>query len=996
MRGEIEAHRRELEVRLSELHEHAERAASALSVDALAREHTTDRVTDDPSGGLAGEVAALRAELGQVRDAAREHAGRNVEAGGVLDDLHRAVDDLRNEAAELQRRRATAQAQTHVLQRQLGDRTQEATHVREHALVLTHGLERVREDERGRAAALRQAEVSLRRLRASAADLGAGLERERVAHAQVAAALRSELEDQRRAQEAAAQQAQGQAADSFTQEAGLEQATITAREVGAEICDRLRGLERSVNGLGDGLRATVEHLGGPDRLPSAQTAPDDAPLRPDGPGSPEGRAAERRTVALERTARELIGTARQLRGEYEHQLASIERELGASLEREREAHARELDAVRERVEHLRREVGQADRALRTELAAEQRARCDAEQQLATERERARARERVRLELERALEVERQRAAEDRKAAAELSRALAQRVGSERQAHQELDRLRAELARDPREGPSPPEPGPGQVLSPASGPPAGDAPGGEGAAESPEAPRPDAPVEEGALKAPDSPGPRESPNSPEQRESPDSPEQREPPDSLGPRESAARGSAGPSAPSPGPHAEGGAAGPPTDVGVLPHTLSGTRSCTGPTGGVQSADTRHGDQRNGTWNGEISAARLGGAARSSVATQPFSPTSGARGTNAGAASVGEGAGTELADALTRAVQRLRDRADAQAVPPRGAHGGLRRPGEHAGGTGAPGSAPVLWPPSLAAPSRLEALRGRPRAAAPAQPTRHARPAVIPGAVEFSALSSPALRQTTCHPWLAVAIRRLAAGGNDALAGALLAELLPAQGLRCRRPLDFEIDIQGTGAFIVAADGHGRAEVVARAPQTEPASGLRVRGTPWQLAELIAGGSGRELSGLQVQGRRRVLRRLLRSRRLPVSMAELAAAGVCPWPGLLLAVLAQAVPVGWTQGENFTVAVAIRSETDQEPDSGGDAGSLRVCVRPTRGVEVLDGPPSAQASATLHVRERALFALLGGIAARGPAQALVTGDPQVVHRLLAWFHRAQGLVA
>ncbi len=950
MRMEIEAHRRELEARLSELHEQAERAASASSADALAGEHTASPVTDDPPGAPARELAALRAELEQARDAAHEHAGRTVEASSVLNDLHRGVDDLRNELSELERRRATVQAETHALQRQVGDRTEEATRASERARVLAHDLERVREDERGRAAALRQAEVSLRRLRASAADLGAGLEREREEHARVAAALRSELEDQRRVHEAARQDPGQSAGYPFTPGAGLAPAARAPREAGTEICERLRGLERSVGGLGDSLRETVEYLEARERLPWTHAVPDDARVRPGGAGSSEGRPAEQaRTFTLERTARELIGTARQLRWEYE-------RELGSGLEREREAHARELGALHERVEHLRRELGQDDRLLRTELAAEQRARSDAEQQLATERERARARERVHLELERALEVERQRAAEDRKAADEISRALAQRVGSERRAHEELDRLRALLARDPVHAAASRHPGSVPPDSPASGPPAGNAPPGP--------PADDAP-----------PGP--------------------PADDAPPRASAQ---------SPGPSlleipTEQAPPGASSD-GVAANTVSLAHSSTGATGGAQDAGMRPGGQSNGAWDGEISAARLG-AGHSSVATRPLTPpssTSGVRGANAGGASEGQGSppGTDLADALTRAVQRLRDRADAaQAAPGRGVHGGLRRPEDHAAGADGPRSAPASWPPSLRGPSRLEALRGRPHAAV-AAPTNPVPPAVIPGAVVLSAPSSFAFTHTTPQPWLADSIRHLAAGGQGALAGALLAELLPAQGLRCRRPLDFEIDVEGTGAFIVAANGRGRTEVVAGRPQSEATAALSLRGTPWQLAELIAGGSGRELPGVQVQGRRRVLRRLLRSRRLPLSLAELAVAGVCPWPGLLLAALARAVPGAWTHGEDFTVAFAIKADKNSATDDDANTVAAQARVLPAEAIEVVDGPPTAEPTATLHVHERALFDLLGGIVRGSPAQALVTGDPQAAHRLLAWFHRVQGLAA
>ncbi len=1040
MREQIEAHRNELAARLTELHEHAERTAVALSATAVAQPPAAGRDAQAAVSGdlapaeprrdgpdeLVSELAALRAELEQARDAAREQGGRSVQATGALDELHRAEDELRHELSELERRRATVEAQTHTLQRQLAERTQEATRAGEQARALAQGLERVREDERDRAGALRQAEVSLSRLRASAVDLGAGLEREREAHAQVAAPLHRELEEQRRTHEASAQEARRQASTlAVAQGSGVEQAAAVIRDVGAQLCERLRGLERSVDGFGDGLRAAVERRGPHDRQPLAPAEEDDPAEAPERLAGHERRAAgPERTAELERTARELIGTARRLRGAYDSELGTIQRDLEARLEHQREAHARELAVVRERVDRLRRELGQADRVLRTELAAEQRARHDAERQLVVERERARARERVRLELERALEVERERAGEERKAAVELTRALAQRVGSERRAHRELDRLRAELAREPLEAPSgsvepqggvpeahagqegdetlaephdvtagePDASACGEAPSPAPGPLAGEAPAREGTADVPGPPLPPPP-----SAAPPGPTTALAPGAPRRR---------------------------------------------LDSDAFSDTLTVSGRSTADTPGAQAPGEGHGAQRNGAWNGEISAARLTSPLRSSAGSHfvasPASVTE-EPGGDASTALAPEGLspGGEMAEALTRAVKRLRDRADAaQAAPPDRAHGALRRPGQHTGGTGSPGSAPASWPASLRPPSRLDALRGRPGCAAPpARPVRHAPLPVIPGAVALSALSPTALRQTTSHPWLAGAIRRLAAGGDPALAGALVAELLPAQGLRCRRALDFEIDIQESGAFLVSADGRGRATVVARPDGDRVKSELRLRGTAWQLAELIAGGAGRELPGVQVQGRRRGLRRLLRSRRLPVSLAELAAAGVCPWPGLLLAALVHAVPAQWTRGEDFTVAVAMMAQAAADTGANADAqaavgadangngsphrgsgrgdgdddrapgiasarsvgeSSLHVRVRAGRGLEVGDGPPSSEPAATLHVRERELLDLLGGTAASELAPALVSGDPQVVHRLLAWFHRAQGLAA
>jgi hypothetical protein len=224
----------------------------------------------------------------------------------------------------------------------------------------------------------------------------------------------------------------------------------------------------------------------------------------------------------------------------------------------------------------------------------------------------------------------------------------------------------------------------------------------------------------------------------------------------------------------------------------------------------------------------------------------------------------------------------------------------------------------------------------------------------------------------PWLRDALVALAVDEPD-IAELLLVALLPAQAGLAKRPLAYDLVITGAGTHRVAIDDD-RARVESPGAPAE----ATVTGPLAALVPLAAGGAGRRLPGATVEGRRH-LRRLLKARRAPVALAELAAAGATPSPGLLLTVLARAVPARWTAGKPLSVDVAVKGADRWRVLSSGD-GSLLI----------LPASADSPAPTTLHVASGRLAAVLAATA--GPDDAHVEGDPVAVRTLLGWLDRAQ----
>ncbi|HEV2998474.1 MAG TPA: hypothetical protein VGX16_05160 [Solirubrobacteraceae bacterium] len=244
---------------------------------------------------------------------------------------------------------------------------------------------------------------------------------------------------------------------------------------------------------------------------------------------------------------------------------------------------------------------------------------------------------------------------------------------------------------------------------------------------------------------------------------------------------------------------------------------------------------------------------------------------------------------------------------------------------------------------------------------------------------------------EPWLARAIRRIAESGEARLAGELICELLPAQGLVLERPLSYRARIIGVGTVEVRVEG-GRASV-------KPSAGERVargrggervdftlEGSAAALAELAAGGYGRRLAGVRLRGRRRRARRLMAACREPLTLPDLAQAGIAVWPGLLLRALAEAIDPAWTEGQSFTLAFEIE-----------DAPGWTACVRVRGGEPIrVERLGEERPDTRVRVSERALLHMLAGVPLPSGERVLVEGSERPLQTLLYWADRAQGSAA
>jgi hypothetical protein len=234
-----------------------------------------------------------------------------------------------------------------------------------------------------------------------------------------------------------------------------------------------------------------------------------------------------------------------------------------------------------------------------------------------------------------------------------------------------------------------------------------------------------------------------------------------------------------------------------------------------------------------------------------------------------------------------------------------------------------------------------------------------------------------------WLAPALRRVAERHDPKLAGELISELLPAQGLVLEGPLAYRAKIEELGTFDLRIE---RGRTTLERSEADPLRKVdfTLEGPASAFSELAGGGAGRKLAGLRVRGSRRRARRVLAARRAPFALADLARAGISLWPGLVLLALTEAIDPAWTVGHRFVVAFAIEGHADVTL-------YLRVC----------DGEPivvtpacGEQPQSTAHVSEQAFLGLISGVPLPEGRGALLEGDPQPLELLIDWADRAQGL--
>jgi hypothetical protein len=142
---------------------------------------------------------------------------------------------------------------------------------------------------------------------------------------------------------------------------------------------------------------------------------------------------------------------------------------------------------------------------------------------------------------------------------------------------------------------------------------------------------------------------------------------------------------------------------------------------------------------------------------------------------------------------------------------------------------------------------------------------------------------------------------------------------------------------------------------------------------------------MKGIKVHGSKRQARRLLKARRPPLVLSEVANAGMSVWPGLLLLALGVAIDSEWTRGHKFVVAFAIV----------GEPSVITIYVH------VNDGEPlmvsrtcEQQVSTVVQLSERSLTCLLAAVPIPKDEMVLTDGDVQALQTLIAWSDRAQGL--
>jgi hypothetical protein len=234
-----------------------------------------------------------------------------------------------------------------------------------------------------------------------------------------------------------------------------------------------------------------------------------------------------------------------------------------------------------------------------------------------------------------------------------------------------------------------------------------------------------------------------------------------------------------------------------------------------------------------------------------------------------------------------------------------------------------------------------------------------------------------------WLAPALRRVAEHHDPKLAGELISELLPAQGLVVEGALTYRATIEELGAFDLTIE-RGRTTVEHTESDVSRKVDFTLEGPAAAFSELAGGGAGRKLVGLRVRGSRRKARRVLVARRPPVGLSDLARAGISLWPGLVLLALAEAIDPTWTLGHRFVVGFAIESHPDA-------VLYVRVC----------DGDPivvtpvcGEQPQSTAHMSEAAFLCVISGVPVPNGQGVLLEGESQPLELLIDWADRAQGL--
>jgi hypothetical protein len=238
---------------------------------------------------------------------------------------------------------------------------------------------------------------------------------------------------------------------------------------------------------------------------------------------------------------------------------------------------------------------------------------------------------------------------------------------------------------------------------------------------------------------------------------------------------------------------------------------------------------------------------------------------------------------------------------------------------------------------------------------------------------------------YPLLRGAVVKLA-HDDPALAGRLLAALLPAQGAAIERPLGYDLTIAGLGTYAVGIAA-GRATVVSLdAPRGRPDAEFHLTADPLILAELLAGVDhriGRFFGPARVRGRKRRVKALAPLRTTTATLADAARAGAALDPELVYRAFAYAVHPSWTRGHTFTVAQQVEGDPPE---------TWYLTANDGAGLTVSKTPPDAAPVATVEMSRETFSHILREDTVPPGRRPCIRGDRGAVALMHGWTQRAR----
>jgi hypothetical protein len=296
-----------------------------------------------------------------------------------------------------------------------------------------------------------------------------------------------------------------------------------------------------------------------------------------------------------------------------------------------------------------------------------------------------------------------------------------------------------------------------------------------------------------------------------------------------------------------------------------------------------------------------------------------------------------------------------------------------------TTGPVEAAPAEPPALAGATagpveaaRLEAALSRLREETP-------EPADATGA---DAVPAPA---GASRPWLLPVLRGLLER-DGAAAGRLVVALLPAHRLVVELPVAYDVMLAEDGCVKVTVAGEESR--IEQGETLRPAEAVQfsVSTDLPGLARFVATGKTRRgllrRSFARVSGNRDAAAVLPRLVEVPLSIAELIAAGVVLDPPLTLSVAALMIDPAWTKGERFAIAYEpVETASSEVPVS--------LEVRDGAPPAAIEGSAGEGAATTIACAPKALLAVLDGASVAG---VRIGPDTRPLKLVQDWIKRAQ----